>query len=404
MARGCDFFLNPAALRSAPDGLPEAVHSLADGAREAAAVIGAWPGYAATPLLSLDALAGELGLAALFYKDEAGRFGLGSFKALGGAYAVYRVLRAAIAEERGPAHAVDVPDLIAGTHSSIASKITVTCATAGNHGRSVAWGARLFGCRAVIFVHRGVGQDRAEAIAAFGAEIVRVDGDYDAAVGEAARRAEAEGWTVVSDTSYPGYTQIPLHVMHGYTLLMREVEATLPAARMPTHLFVQGGVGGLAAGLAGDLAARLGARRPVVVVVEPAGADCLFASARAGERRSTDGPVASMLLGMACGEPSMIAWDILQVAADGFVTIPDDAAIDAMRTLNNLIVGGHSIVAGECAGAGLAALRWAVTQPAVKQALGLDAASRVLLIGTEGATDPAVYRRIMGRAIKRARG
>ena len=377
MARGFDFFRNPAAGR-----LPEAVGKLADGAAEATAVISAWPGYAATPLLSLDALAGELGLAGLFYKDEAGRFGLGSFKALGGAYAVDRVLQAAMASD-GP---------------SLASEVTVACATAGNHGRSVAWGARLFGCRAVIFVHRGVGQDRADAIAAYGAEIVRVDGDYDDSVREAARRAAAEGWTVVSDTSYPGYTEIPLHVMQGYTLLLREVEADLPAVRMPTHLFVQGGVGGLAAAMAGYLAARFGEKRPVVVVVEPEDAACLLASARAGELCVAEGGLDSVMLGMACGEPSLIAWDILKVAADGFVTIPDAAAIAAMRTLNDLTIDGQAIRAGECAGAGLAALRWAMGQPAVKDALGLDAASRVLLIGTEGVTDPAAYRRIMGRA------
>ena len=198
-------------------------------------------------------------------KDEGLRLGLGSFKALGGSYAVVRLVLDAASERLG--HAVDVAELLTPDVRAIAAEMTFACATDGNHGRSVAQGAKIVGARAVVFVHSGVSQERVAAIASFGAELVRVAGSYDDFVEEAARVADKNGWTIVSDTSWPGYERIPSLVMQGYTAMVREALRQLPEP--PTHVFVQAGVGGVAAAVAGHLALALGDQRPRFVVVEP---------------------------------------------------------------------------------------------------------------------------------------
>jgi diaminopropionate ammonia-lyase len=333
----------------------------------ARAEITSWPGYAPTPLRALPEIARAAGVARIDYKDENGRFGLGSFKALGGAYAVLRQLRAA-----------DKPP----------GEIVVTCATDGNHGRSVAWGAQRFGCACVIYIHETVSQGRADAIAAYGAEIRRVPGTYDDAVRQAARDAAANGWIVVSDTSYAGYTDIPRDVMQGYAVMADEALGSLD--RPPTHVFVQAGVGGLAAAVCGHLWETLGAARPRMIVVEPDRAACLFESARQGRAANIHGALDTAMAGLACGETSLLAWEILEEGASDFLTATDDAAFAAMRLL------APDIVAGESAVAGLAGLLGAAARPDLKRALGLDASSRVLLIGSEGDTDPELYRKIVG--------
>ncbi len=365
-------------------------------ANVARAAISQWPGYAPTPLLDLDRVAAELGVERVLYKDEASRFGLGSFKALGGAYAVYRLVCEVLQDQGVVAADITVGNLLKGHYASIISGLTVTSATAGNHGRSVAWGASMFGCKSVIFIHAGVSEDRANAIARYGAEVKRVHGDYDESVRVAAATAADQGWHVVSDTSYPGYTHIPAWVMQGYTVLFGEIDSEL--SEPPTHVFVQGGVGGLAASVAAWYAARLGEDRPVTVVVEPDDAACLYQSVLHGQLQSARGQLNTMMLGMACGEPSLLAWDILHVTVDAVITITDHAAIDAMRTLNRSTPDGNTIVAGECAGAGLAALKLAMEDPHLAGELQLTGSSRVLLIGTEGATDPAAWQSIMGFA------
>ena len=226
----------------------------AAGFRRARAEITAWPDYAPTPLRDLPDLAAEAHIAALRLKDEAGRFGLGSFKALGGAYAVAALLLNELARS-GVAPAASTADLAAGTYRAATQAITVTCATDGNHGRSVAWGAQRFGARCVIFVHATVSQPRIDAIARYGAEVRRVPGTYDDAVREAARQAEANGWFVVSDTSWPGYTEVPRDIMQGYRLMADEA-ADQWTGPTPTHVFVQGGVGGVAAAVSIQARAR----------------------------------------------------------------------------------------------------------------------------------------------------
>ena len=278
------------------------------------------------------------------------------------------------------------------------------CATDGNHGRSVAWGARLFGCRCVIYVHETVSDERIRAIESFGATVVRSPGNYDDSVRAAARDAGRNGWTVVSDTSYPGYTDIPRNVMQGYSVMVGEVLAAIKAGdtERPSHVFVQGGVGGLAAAVLASLWETYGADRPTFVVVEPDKAACLYASAIAGEPAVVDGALDTIMAGLACGEPSLLAWTILMPGADAFMSVPDESALTAMRLLAGGEVG-RRVVAGESGVGGLAGLLVAADRPDIGEALGLDRASRVLVFNTEGDTDPGLYERIVGQSAEAVR-
>ncbi|WP_341487152.1 diaminopropionate ammonia-lyase [Pararhizobium sp. A13] len=348
--------------------------------------------HSPTPLRPLSALATKIGVASIFFKDEGHRLGLGSFKALGGSYAVIRlVLEAA---EKALGRAVDVSELHAPEVVAVAKTMTVACATDGNHGRSVAQGAQLVGAKAAIFVHSGVSDERVAAIARFGAEMVRVDGTYDDSVREAARVAEERGWTIVSDTSWSGYERIPGLVMQGYTALVRE--ALRQMAETPTHVFIQSGVGGIAASVAGYMAIEFGDRRPTFIVVDPARAACLFESAKAGHAvRIAHGEPTVMAM-LECYEPSLVAWRILSRVADGFMTVGEADAISVMKALANPLGNDPAIVAGESGGVGLAALIKAASDPEIKAAIGLDENSRVFLINTEGATDPDKYAELVG--------
>ncbi len=363
-----------------------------DGRKRADDLLSLCPAHKPTPLCRLPGLAASLGVGEIAVKDEGQRLGLKSFKALGGAYAVMRLVLERASEALGrPVHP---RDLMSSSVRDIASNMTVACATDGNHGRSVAAGARLVGAPCVIFVHGGVSAERVAAIAAFGARIVRVDGGYDASVVEAARQADANGWTVVSDTSWDGYEEIPLTVMQGYTVMAGEAFDALDAP--PTHIFIQAGVGGVAAAVAAHAAAVHGQAAPKIIVVEPERAACLFASAKAGRLTHAPHDEATIMGMLECHEPSPIAWEILAHLAVGFVTLPDEAAIDAMRRLARKLPGDPAIVAGESGGAGLAGLVACLADPAARDALGLGATSRILLFNTEGATDPALYRTFTG--------
>lgn len=348
--------------------------------------------HAPTPLHALPTLAAELGIGALHVKDEGFRLGLGSFKALGGSYAVIRLVLEEAGRQLG--RPVDIAELHRPEVLAIASGMTFACATDGNHGRSVAMGARLVGAKAMIFVHAGVSDERVSAIARFGARMIRVDGTYDDSVAEAARIAEEEGWTIVSDTSWPGYERIPGLVMQGYTAMVREIlrELTEP----PTHVFVQAGVGGVAAAVAGHLAIVLGERRPSMIVVDPARAACLFETARAGRPVKIPHGAPTVMAMLECYEPSLVAWRVLARVADAFMTVDEEDAVAVMRRLARPHGQDPAIVAGESGGAGLAGLIRAAGNPGIREALGLDASSRVLVINTEGATDPGRYLELVG--------
>ncbi|MEZ5644620.1 MAG: diaminopropionate ammonia-lyase [Burkholderiaceae bacterium] len=397
--RGCR---NPAA---APPGesYGEARSAVLNAAGFAAAeaAVTQWPGYAATPLVSLPALAARLGLGALHYKDEGSRFGLKSFKALGGAYAVYRLLAQTVAAHTGgPPPGAD--ELLSGRWRDLVQGVTVTCATDGNHGRSVAWGAQLFGCRCVIYIHATVSDGRRDAIARYGADVVRVAGNYDDSVRHADAQARANGWTVVSDTTYEGYRDIPIDVMHGYGVMSREI-VTQSGDDPPTHVLVQAGVGALAASVAATFWLAWGERRPRFIVVEPVQADCHLQSALAGHPVAVTGDLDTAMAGLACGEVSPAAWEIVSAAANAFVAVEDRYALDAVRAFASSTGGDPAVVSGETGASGLAALLAAQDSPALRDLLGLDGSSRVLLLGSEGDTDPEIYRQITGRSADEVR-
>ena len=338
--------------------------------RQALAEITAWPGYEPTPLRAAPHLAAELGLESVFVKDESGRFGLGSFKALGGAYGMRQVMKG---------------------RDGGASGLTVTCASDGNHGRSVAWGARMFDCDAVVYLPAHVTEVRADAIRSFGARVVRVDGEYDDAVAQAARDARRNGWTVISDTSYPGYMDIPRHVMVGYTVMVGEA---LRAGEAPTHVFIQGGVGGLAAAVIGHLWERLGEDRPVAVIVEPAAADGLLQSALARQPSASRGDLHTIMAGLSCREISPLAWEIVGRGAHAFMTVPEEGVAPLMRAAARGGLG-EPFEGGESGVAGLLGLIEVARDGERRRRVGLDERSRVLVFNTEGATDPELYARIV---------
>ncbi len=338
--------------------------------------ITAWPGYAPTPLIELKGLADYCGIDRLWLKHEGKRFHLKSFKALGGAYAVQRLL----GDKAG----------------SDASGLTVCCATDGNHGKAVAWGAQQAGIRCVIYLHAHVSQGREDAIAAFGAEIKRVDGTYDDSVRQAAADAETNGWTVVSDTSWDGYTEIPSWVMQGYTVMVAEIMDQLGSER-PTHLFVQGGVGGLPAAVIAPFWADWGAERPRPIVVEPHAADCLYQSAVAGKLAEAEGNLETLMACLSAGEASPLAWQILDHGTAAFMTMDDDFVRQAMTVLARGHGADPKLVVGESGSAGTAAMLALRDRTDLRQALGLDAHARVLVIASEGATDPEIYHEVVGQ-------
>lgn len=350
------------------------------------------PSYRPSPLRSLREAAATVGVQSVHIKDESGRFGLGSFKSLGGAYAVVCLALEEAGRVLGrPVHPGELldPDVRA-----VVRNIDVGCATDGNHGRSVAAGANLAGCRANIFVHEGVSLERIAAIARFGANVIEVDGNYDDAVAEAERVCHANNWIIVSDTSWPGYERIPRLVMQGYTVMVSEILDEM--AEPPTHVFLQAGVGGFAAAIAANLTLRTGAARPKFIIVEPDRAACLLASNEADAPVKIEPVEPTVMAMLECYEPSMLAWDILSRLAEAYMTVRDADAIAAMKQLAVAENGRSRVIAGESGGAGLAGLLSAASDPQSRALLGLDASSRVLLFNTEGATDPSIYKSLTG--------
>jgi len=387
---------NPLARRGAYDAALHQIMNIAQ-ARESRRWLSHWsvlnPG--ATPVWQLPQLAQRLSVGQISVKDESRRSPLGSFKVLGAPMALLRLI-----QRRWPDKAFTPEDLLAGRHAQDLQGLVVISATDGNHGRALAAAARSMGCRCVIVLHAHVSVEREAPIADLGAEIVRISGNYDDSVQEAARLAAANGWQVVSDTSYAGYEEIPRDVMQGYAAIVDELlESEAAAAPCPyTHVILQGGVGGLAAGVVSYFWERYGARRPSFIVVEPEQADCLYQSARLGRPARATGSVDSVMAGLACGETSPLAWRFLQPAVDFFMTVSDEQAVDAMRTLASGEAGDVPVLSGESGAAGLAALKVLAGSPALRQQTGLGVDSHVLLINTEGATAPAVYAQLTGRS------
>ncbi|CAN7660873.1 diaminopropionate ammonia-lyase [Pararhizobium sp. LjRoot238] len=352
-----------------------------------------WKDERSTPLLPLPEIAIDTQVASIVIKDEGQRLGLGSFKALGGAYAVMTLFKGLLETHLGDE--VSPAQLLSPTARDFAAGMTFCCATDGNHGKSVAAGARILGCRSVIFVHEGVTEARSDTIGAD--EVIRVKGNYDVSVDEAERVSKERGWLLVSDTSWEGYEEIPSLVAQGYTILAQEALEQISKLKIdpPTHVFLQAGVGGFASSISLHLSETLGHENIRTIIVEPDRAACLFASAQAGTLTSFKPTEPTIMAMLECYTPSLVAWRILNASASAFVTVTEDQAKDAMRML---AFRDQPVVSGESGAAGLAGYLAVARDPDARQKLGLDRNSRILVINTEGATDPATYEAIVGLA------
>lgn len=357
------------------------------------------PRYEPTPLQPLNALAKHFGVAGIYVKDESYRFGLKAFKALGGSYAMGRYLAEQLEE--------DIAELPFGVLSSRIvrdklGEITFATTTDGNHGRGVAWTARQLRQKAVIYMPKGSSSYRLHKIREEGAEASITNLNYDDSVRLTAHKAEEQGWVVVQDTAWEGYEKIPGWIMQGYGTMAAETFEQLQklGVEKPTHVFVQAGVGALAGTIQGYLASYLGVNQAKTVIVESNKAACLYQSALAGDgsARSVGGEMETIMAGLACGEPNIIGWDILRDSSDMFVACPDWVAAKGMRILGNPLPGDPTVISGE-SGAVTTGLLWALLcDPSLekaREALELDATSRILLFSTEGDTDPLRYREIV---------
>jgi diaminopropionate ammonia-lyase len=335
------------------------------------------PEYVPTPLHDCSTLARALGLGALYVKDESWRLGLNAFKGLGASWALQR-----IRDRRG-------------------GPMSVAAATEGNHGRAVAWAARRLGLSATIFIPAHAAPARIAALRKEGATVELVTGSYDEAVRRCAETAAAEGWEVVSDTGYPGYLEIPRWIATGYATLFEEAREQLEAAALeaPDMVLIQAGVGALLH--AGVAHFRPATNQPILVAVEPVAADALISSIESpgGQPTPSAGPQDSIMAGLNCGQVSLAAWPVVRRGVALFVTVTDDFAETAMRRLARPVGPDPPIIAGETGAAGLAGLLAILQAPELEPAKGflrLGRSSRVMVINTEGATDPEGYRRIVG--------
>ncbi|MGH9385057.1 MAG: diaminopropionate ammonia-lyase [Vicinamibacterales bacterium] len=341
------------------------------------AFFSARPNLAATPLHRLNSLGFSLNIGALDAKVETARFGLNAFKLLGARFALEQLV----------------------AEGAIGPGSTVVCASEGNHGRAVAHAARAAGCAARVYVAHDVSASRANAIAAEGADVVRVEGSYDDAVRISTEEAQVNNWAVVSDTSWDGYERIPRLIMLGYTRMMDEVAAEL--SEPPGLVFVQGGVGGLLCAVASWCAFLWGDRLPAIVSVEPLDAACLLASARAGRPVAVEGRLTTTMAGLRNREVSPLAFAALLPIVNSYLAIDDSWAHKAIRRLAEAQGSDPRIEAGASGAAALGGLLAVLDDPALaaaRQHLQLSTKSRVLVIVSEGVTDPDVWAAAMGQS------
>ena len=341
---------------------------------EAIESISSWDNYAPTPLLKLNKLKDELKLNNIYYKDEDKRFDLKSFKALGGAFAVYK-----IASEK--------------------KDIKVSTATAGNHGRSVAWGAQRLGLKCKIFISEFVSESRAEAMRNLDAEVIRVKGNYDNSLKECIEQSNKNNWEIVQDVSWEGYKEVPKLIMAGYTIMVKEIIDEIDKNSI-THVFLQAGVGGMAAAIIAGFA-KLSKNIPQFVVVEPENADCVFQSIKNNKPTTVDIKKETVMGGMSCGDVSSIAWEILKNSANSCLTIPDEAISTAVALLAEARLSDEKIIGGECAVPGIIALIGSFNNKEYLDKLKLDSKSNVLLFGCEGLTDKAMYQKLLIDGLKK---
>lgn len=358
-----------------------------------------FPEYQPTPLHSLNCLAKALGVGGIHIKDESYRFGLNAFKVLGGSYAMARYLAQRLDRDISE---LPFEILTSKPIKERLGEITFATTTDGNHGRGVAWTARQLGQKAVVYMPKGSSVTRLENIRAEGAEASITDMNYDDAVRMTAKKAKENGWVVVQDTAWEGYRDIPTWIMQGYGTMACEALEQLQTAgvQKPTHIFVQAGVGSFAGAVQGYFASVFKDERPKTVIVEADKADCFFKSVQAGDGdpRAVGGDMATLMAGLACGEPNIISWDILRDYSEMYVSSPDWVAASGMRTLGNPLKGDPRVISGESGAVTTGLLRALLQSPKlreVKEALQLNSESQILLFSTEGDTDPGKYRSIV---------
>ena len=330
--------------------------------------ISSWQGYQSTPLLELKKLSKELNLNKIFYKDESKRFDLKSFKALGGAYAVEKV-------------------------SQNNNDITVSTATAGNHGRSVAWGAKRLGLKCKIFISEFVSNARGQAMEKLGAEVIKVKGNYEKSLLECIKQSTENNWQIVQDVAWKDYMLVPKYTMAGYTVMMKEIVDQLENDQI-THIFLQAGVGGMAAAMIAGIARYLN-NIPTTIIVEPDSAACVLESIKKGKIEKIDIKRESLMGGMSCGEVSLVPWEILRNSVRYCISLPDDDIAKTMRLLGNASFGNEKIIAGENSAPGVISLIASCEDEKIKEKLKLNKDSNILLIGCEGDTDQEMYQKLI---------
>jgi len=355
-----------------------------------------FPAYRETPLADLKELADELGLAGMYVKDESYRFGLNAFKVLGGSYSIgqWMAQKLGLKENELTYEKLTDPE----TKKKLGD-LTFVTATDGNHGRGVAWTARELGQKAVIYMPKGSAEERLHNIRAEGAEASITDMNYDEAVRLANKMGDEKGWIMVQDTAWEGYEKIPRWIMQGYATMAFEATEQL-GNDVPTHVFLQAGVGSLAGAVSGLLTNYYGDKKPIITIVEPNKADCIYKTAAAKDNKLhfVTGDMDTIMAGLACGEPNQIGWDVITECDEYAVSCPDWVAAEGMRVLGNTVGVDPKVVSGE-SGAVTAGLVAAVmTRPDLKwlkEELKLDENSKVLCFSTEGDTDRQNYRRIV---------
>ena len=332
--------------------------------------ISKWEGYAPTPLISLNKLSKELNLKNIFYKDEDKRFDLKSFKALGGAYAVEKVTKGN-------------------------KDIVVATATAGNHGRSVSWGARRLGLKCKIFISEFVSEARGQAMADLGADVIKVKGNYEKSLIECIKQSTENNWQIVQDVAWKDYVLVPKYTMAGYSVMMREIIDQINNEKI-THIILQAGVGGMAGAMIAGIARYLD-NVPTTIVVEPDSAACVLESIRTGKIEKIDIKRESLMGGMSCGEVSLVPWEILKHSVKHCISLPDDDIGKTMKLLGNSSFSDQQIIAGENSAPGVIGLIASCEDQNIKEKLKLDQNSNVLIIGCEGDTDKEMYQKLISQ-------
>jgi len=335
---------------------------------EAVTTIENWETYKPTPLIELDKLSSYLNINKIYYKDEGFRFDLKSFKALGGAFAVNKIVKETKAK-------------------------TVSTATAGNHGRSVAWGAQRLGIKCNIFISEFVSEDRAEAMRNLGADVIRVKGNYDASLKECINQSKKNQWEIVQDVSWEGYKTVPRYIMAGYTIMIKEIFDKIKNEKI-SHVFLQAGVGGMAAAAIAGFA-KYSNNLPCFITVEPKDAECVLQSIKNKKPTSINIQKESIMGGMSCGDVSSLAWEILKHSTNYSISISDDAIATTVALLKQKEFSNDEIIAGECGVPGVISLISAIKDKNICEKLKLNSQSNVLLIGCEGLTDFKMYNKLL---------